>query len=513
MAFWWVELLWQAIVNISIDKKKVAKINSFLPEEMLRMIFSFLPPKDLKSAVLVCKLWSRVGQAPGLWSWVTFYAQNNEAMVEQMRLPRLQNVSLLKIMAPNVSEELMEEVAKHPGLKKVETEASGTNLSLVRPELVARALSKMEDLNLWGTRLTVDQLNCLFANLASGKNSTPKGKLDLLENDLYADGLDHLLLAAAITRFKIIGLDFVTQTVSQSTCNSDSVLIAIFDALGSSFSCVQHLELYSVNLSPVDAKVLAKAVSKMNQLHLRRCSITPRQATELFIAIGEDESKLTMLDLNSVDLSAADAEVLAREVPKIRWVLLQSCSLTARQATALFTSIGEDECKLRVLDLSANDLSSVQPSFFIRPLKFLKGLYLNGTNLTTNQVETILDGLENASNIITHLRLDDIDVSQVDSTKLVKVNHLRVVTLWQTQISEQQIIDILEASLTATKLDKIRWGHYDDGGMRCFAVPGTLEEWEKLQELLSIFKSRQNEEFYRAKFFREIPYHPCICFE
>ena len=220
-----------------------------------------------------------------------------------------------------------------------------------------------------------------------------------------------------------------------------------------------------------------------------------------------------MLELNSVDLSAADAEVLAREVPKIRWVLLQSCSLTARQATALFTSIGEDECKLRVLDLSANDLSSVQPSFFIPPLKFLKGLYLNGTNLTTSQVETILDGLENASNIITHLRLDDIDVSQVDSTKLVKVNHLRVVTLWQTQISEQQIIDILEASLTATKLDKIRWGHYDEGGMRCFATAGTFEEWEKLQELLSIFKSRQNEEFYRAKFFREIPYHPCTCFE
>lgn len=507
MAFWWVELLWQAIVNISIDKKKVAKINSF-PEEMLRMIFSFLPPKDLKSAVLVCKLWSRVGQAPGLWSWVTFHARNNEAMVEQMRLPRLQNVSLLKIMAPNVSEELMEEVAKHPGLKKVETEARGPNLSLVRPELLARALSKMEDLNLRGTKLTVDQLNCLFAHLA-GKKSTPKGMLDLLENDMDADGINHLLLAAAITRFKTIGL---TQTVSQSTCNSDSVSIAIFNALGSSFSCVQHLELYSVNLSPVDAKVLAKAVSKMDHLHLRKCSITPRQATELFIAIGEDESNLTRLDLNSVDLSAADSEVLAREVSKIRWVCLNNCSLTARQATALFTSIGEVECKLRVFELSANDLSSLQPSLFIRPLKFLKGLYLNGTNLTTNQVETILDGLGNASNIITHLRLDDIDVSQVDSTKLVKVNHLRVVTLWQTQISMQQIIEILEASLTATKLDKIRWGHDDEGGMKCFAAAGTLEEWEKLKELLSIYKS-QNEEFYRAKFFREIPYHPCTCLE
>ena len=137
------------------------------------------------------------------------------------------------------------------------------------------------------------------------------------------------------------------------------------------------------------------------------------------------------------------------------------------------SSIGEDESKLRVLDLNANDLSSVPPSMFIRPLKFLKGLYLNSTNLTTDQAETILDGLENASNL-THLRLD--------STKLVKVNRLNVVTLWQTQISIQQMI--LEASLTATKLDKIRWGHADEEGMR----------WntQGMNKLLS----RQSKEFY-----------------
>ena len=83
---------------------EVAEINSLLPEEMLRMIFSFLPPKDLKAAVLVCKLWSSVGQAPVLWSWVTFNADNNEDLVEQMRLPRLQNVSRLFITAQNFNQ-------------------------------------------------------------------------------------------------------------------------------------------------------------------------------------------------------------------------------------------------------------------------------------------------------------------------------------------------------------------------------------------------------------------------
>ena len=441
---------------------EVAEINSCVPQEMLRIIFSFLPPKDLKAAVLVCKLWSRVGQAPGLWSWVTFHAGYNEDVLEQIRLPRLQKVSILNITAHIVSEELMEQVAIHPGLKKVETEPRWTNLSSVRPELLARAFSKMEDLNLGGTMLTVDQLNCLFASLASDNKSTQRTRLDLLENNLYADGIDPLLLAAAIIRFQRVRLDFVpmclcasptvTGAMPQTNRNRDSVAIAIFDALGSSFSFVQYLEL------------------------------------------------------NLIDLSAVDGEVLAKEVSKMRWVCLQNCSITPPQATALFTAIGEDGSMLRVLDLHANDLSSVESSLLIPPLQVLKGLYLNGTGLTTNQVETILTGLGNDSNL-THLRLDGIDVSQVDPTKLVKVNHLRVVTFWQTRISIQQIIEILEASMTATNLDKIRWGHNDQEGTRLFATRGTLEQWQKMIELMS----RLTQEFYDGEFFGEMPYHPCLC--
>ena len=49
----------------------------------------------------------------------------------------------------------------------------------------------------------------------------------------------------------------------------------------------------------------------------------------------------------------------------------------------------------------------------------------------------------------------------MDSTKLVKVTHLKVVTICQTEISIQKMIEILEASLTATKLIEICWGHLD----------------------------------------------------
>ena len=121
-----------------MTKTGVDEINGLLPEEMLRLIFSFLPPKDLKTAVLVCKLWFGIGQASGLWSWVTFHASNNESMSEKMRMPRLQNVNRLKITDQNICEDLLEEVARHPGLKVIDTESRWRNLSSVRPELVAQ---------------------------------------------------------------------------------------------------------------------------------------------------------------------------------------------------------------------------------------------------------------------------------------------------------------------------------------------------------------------------------------
>ena len=340
----------------------VAEINSCLPEEMLRMIFSFLPPKDLKAAVLVCKLWCGVGQAPGLWSWVTFHAWNNEAVLEQMGLPRLQNVSRLNITAQNVSEELMEAVAVHPGLRKVETAARWTNLSSVRPDLLGRAFRKMEDLSLRGTKLTVDQLNCLLDSLASGFSG--KGKLELMEKNLYADGIDPLLLAEAIRMFNTVKLSwpYVKLWVTDPVTESQQFKIVrhdvsgyIFGALGCSisFSCVRHLELNFIDLSAVDAEVLAKQVSMMCSARLQCCSITPQQATALFNAIGEDGNKLKMLDLKG------------------------------------------------------NDLSSVCPCKFTLPVIFLKGLYLNLTNLTTHQEEVILRNLNlgNASDLA-HLRLD-----------------------------------------------------------------------------------------------------------
>ena len=51
---------------------KDSELNSLFPKKILKYIFSLLPPPDLKAAVMVCKLWAEVGQAPELWNWAAF---------------------------------------------------------------------------------------------------------------------------------------------------------------------------------------------------------------------------------------------------------------------------------------------------------------------------------------------------------------------------------------------------------------------------------------------------------
>ena len=82
------------------DDMDDSDINVLLPNEILSYI-SLLPPPDLKAAVMVCKLWAEVGQAPELWTWVTFKVCQDsvESMPERIQRPRMKEVNLMRIEA------------------------------------------------------------------------------------------------------------------------------------------------------------------------------------------------------------------------------------------------------------------------------------------------------------------------------------------------------------------------------------------------------------------------------
>ena len=139
---------------------------------LLERVFHLLPPRDLKAVVLVCRWWREVGEAPALWDWVFLigWYYNCSRMVEIFESGRLHNVSSLNMWS--VTE-------NHPSPFHVEAVfdalllvsfnrlnslyTDSVNLSSVDPDVMAKALNKMESVEVKNSKLTSLQMNRMLS--------------------------------------------------------------------------------------------------------------------------------------------------------------------------------------------------------------------------------------------------------------------------------------------------------------------------------------------------------------
>ena len=118
-----------------------------LPPELLARIFHLLIPRDLKSAVQVCRLWREEGERPGLWTWsmVSVTRENRSKITEVLATMRMLLVRHLRILDWQLmSEELLEAIASHRGLRRLDLREA-TGLSSLDPHLLAKAVAGMEE--------------------------------------------------------------------------------------------------------------------------------------------------------------------------------------------------------------------------------------------------------------------------------------------------------------------------------------------------------------------------------
>ena len=119
---------------------------------VLRVVFRLLPLRDMKNVVLVCQLWREAGEAPSFWTWVrmTVTGENMSTMPERLDSRRMRAVREVRMRwREEVSEEVMEAVARHPGLRLVEM--CGPNLSSVDAGLLVRVVDKLEGVSFLDT--------------------------------------------------------------------------------------------------------------------------------------------------------------------------------------------------------------------------------------------------------------------------------------------------------------------------------------------------------------------------
>ena len=93
---------------------------------MLHQILSLLAPRDLQAAVLVCRVWREVGEAPGLWSWVDLRVtrENQPNMLKFLERRKMKWVRQMRV--EDITDEVLHTVIRlkwvthpHPHLVRV----------------------------------------------------------------------------------------------------------------------------------------------------------------------------------------------------------------------------------------------------------------------------------------------------------------------------------------------------------------------------------------------------------
>ena len=308
-------------------RMEVARVET-IPAEMLERIFRLLPPRDLKTVVLVCRRWRRLGEAPRLWAWVvlTVTQENISYMPEVLAASRLGAVKELVLTHIGEDEKLLQAVLEHQGLKKLEFVWNSLNRGgrLLSPccPAVRKAVQKVFDSISEGCKIKI---------------------LDVEGNILTQ--LDPQILADAVCKLEDSNLNYTKLTALQ--------IKAIFTAISSK----KNIPLKALNIGhnemQVRPELLSAAVTKLERLNLESSGLSSDQTGAIFSALQAPGSRLRSLELQHNDLSSVEPGLLARAVTRLEEVNFQNTEMTAEQVTATLTALSEDH-RLRKLRLAGN---------------------------------------------------------------------------------------------------------------------------------------------------------------
>ena len=273
-------------VNIShVDSGTLARAAGQLKEEQgatmratkhLEALLSAVPwgPPTLRSLTLSKNTLSLV--KPGLLSFIV--ASMEEVNMEDVFLTSEQVVTLfLTLSAPDCL------------LRRFKIGVN--NLSSVEPGRLARALVRLENVDLQDTKLTSSQAQTLLASLANSQRNLTR--LNLCSNDL--SWVEAPLLARVVASTQEVHLRDTSLTALQAR----EICLAIKS------SCkLRSLDLGSNLLSFVEPRLLARAVNRLQEVELQETELSERQVQEVLSVAVEESTSLTRLGLGNLNFEA-----------------------------------------------------------------------------------------------------------------------------------------------------------------------------------------------------------------
>ena len=216
-------------------------------------------------------------------------------------------------------------------------------LSSLSPSLLVSAAVRLSKVNLSGSKLTPDQVDCLMAGL------------DLaVMRDI---NLDYVTLSSCAPE-TLATVVASLQTVSMKKCSLTETQIShLLAALVHRPTSLTSLCLHGNSLATADPKSLAAAAISLNSLDISNCLLSKDTATCLFIALSSGNCRLRTLTMLGNRLGEVEVEALEAGVPCLQRLDLSSTALTAEQLEAVLEAAAPP---LKELSLFSLDLSAVK---------------------------------------------------------------------------------------------------------------------------------------------------------
>jgi len=423
--------------SMSVKMEHMAQLNNLnglgwdterrlLPMEMLERVFMFLPPKDLKTVMLVCKRWNEVASVPKLWTWVVFkpghsphhdydytrrYGRGNgqdvgtdvELCLKMISLPRLQAVREIQLHGSDygikLTEPLLLKAQSHPGLKKLVIHEC--DVRTIGPKLLASFFSKMEEVDISDIKMSFVQSEAFYSVFEK------TGKIKILswqDKSYRTRDLSKICLIA-------------TKKVEKLTLKLELSLYwlqELFKALQEEDTSVKSLSIDSCSrVNQIGPVLMSEAVARLEEADLEGWNLTIAQWTGICNAI-KSGSKLKKLLVPRNNLGEVECTVFSGILQHLVELDLESTSLRAVQSEAIMLSVAASPGKLKKLILQGNDLEQVDATVIARAVTKIESLNIAQTELSSKQAEEIFKAIAPSPGVLKNLNMDSNDLKEVD---------------------------------------------------------------------------------------------------
>jgi len=427
---------------------------------VLERVFRRLCPRDLKAAVLVCRRWREVGEAPKLWTWVwrsywPLFEHYRGREIRKLSDPtkvvqvfgsrRLQNMTSLKIVT--ISEELLRAVAVHPSIR--ELDICEADIPTADPVLLAEALTKVERVYTGQSNLqmTYEQILVLFTVMWQGC------QLIAINFDFGLSAVPPTLFAQAIRKL---------ETAKFHDCNlSEPQVTALLKMVREGKSNLKTLKLSGNDLDGLPPALFAQAINKLEAFELNHCGLTETHITYLLEMVRDGDTSLKSLRLGSSRTEHVSPNLIAGSLTKLEKV--EICDqLHPQQLNLLLSAIASGTCKLKNLALKFL-LEEVEPSLLASAVCQLEIASFSSESLSSEHLKAMFSQTKTK---LRRLGLGRLDIIEQEDLQVMAtaINQLERFDLNELEFPmESQVTAILTKSLEKTNLRMLHIGTYTDG--------------------------------------------------